>query len=85
MSKKIGKVIEVFIPKEYKNGMLIDVMDSTKIGFKIMTEDEIIEVIEAQDEYNAYIMKDDIVVIKHKNISGKDVINLELYKGDEYA
>ena len=50
MEKKIGKVIEVFIPKEYKNNRLIDVMDSTKIGFKVMLEDELIEIIEEQDE-----------------------------------
>jgi len=84
MTKKIGKVIDVFIPEEYNKGRLIDVMDSTKIGFKIMIEDEIIEIIEEQDEYNAEIQIDDIVVITKQNISGKDFIDIELYDGDVY-
>jgi len=84
MTKKIGKVIDVFIPEEYNKGRLIDVMDSTKIGFKIMIEDEIIEIIEEQDEYNAEIQIDDIVVITKQNISGKDFIDIELYDGGSY-
>lgn len=84
MTKRIGKVIEVFIPKEYKAGRLIDVMDSTKIGFKVMLEDEMIEVIQEQDEYNAEIMKNDMVVITKQNISGKDFIDIELYDGGSY-
>lgn len=84
MTKEIGKVIEVFIPEEYKSGRLIDVMDSTKIGFKVMLEDKIIEVIEEQDEYNMGIMKNDIVVITKQNISGKDFTDIELYDGGSY-
>ena len=84
MTKKIGKVIDVFIPEEYNKGRLIDVMDSTKIGFKIMIEDEIIEIIEEQDEYNAEIQIDDIVVITKQNISGKDFVDIELYDGGSY-
>lgn len=84
MTKKIGKVIDVFIPEEYKEGRLIDVMDSTKIGFKVMLEDEMIEVIQEQDEYNAEIMKNDMVVITKKNISGKEFIDIELYDGGIY-
>ena len=84
MTKKIGKVIDVFIPEEYKDGRLIDVMDSTKIGFKVMLEDEVIEVIQKQDEYNAEIMKNDIVVITKQNISGKNFVDIELYDGGSY-
>lgn len=84
MTKKIGKVIDVFIPEEYKNGRLIDVMDSTKIGFKVMLEDEMIEVIEEQDEFNAEIQIDDIVVVTIQNISGKEFIDIELYDGGIY-
>ena len=84
MIKKIGKVIDVFIPEEYNKERLIDVMDSTKIGFKIMLEDEIIEVIQKQDEFNCDIMIDDIVVITEQNISGKDFIDIELYDGGSY-
>lgn len=84
MDKKIGKVIEVFIPEEYKGDRLIDVMDSNKIGFKVMLEDEVIEVIEEQNEYNVKIMKNDLVVITKQNISNTDFIDIELYDGDSY-
>ena len=84
MEKKIGKVIEAFIPKEYKNNRLIDVMDSTKIGFKVMLEDELIEIIEEQDEINTNIYKNDLVVITKQTISGKDFTDIELYDGGYY-
>ena len=84
MEKKIGKVIEVFIPKEYKGARLIDVMDSTKIGFKVILEDELIEIIEEQDEINTNIYKNDLVVITKQTISGKDFTDIELYDGGHY-
>ena len=84
MEKKIGKVIEVFIPEEYIGDRLIDVMDSNKIGFKVMLEDEILEVIEEQNEENVKIMKKDLVVITKQNISNTDFIDIELYDGDSY-
>ena len=83
MIKTIGKVIEVFIPEEYKNGNLLDVMDRTNIGFKVITDNGIKEVIEEQDEFNTQIMKDDIVIITEQTISGKDFIDIELYEGEE--
>lgn len=58
--KNIGKVIEVFIPETN------DVMNSTKIGFKIKIKDEIIEVIEDQNKDNCNIYKDDLVIIKKR-------------------
>ena len=73
----IGKVIKVFIPEE-------DVMNSNKIGFKVMLDNEIIEIIEEQDEYNSNIFKDDLVIITKQNISGKEFIDIELYDGDNY-
>ena len=84
MIKKIGKIIDVFIPKEYNQGRLIDVMDSTKIGFKVMFEDEVIEVIEEQDEFNSEIQIDDIVVVTKQNISDKEFLDIELYDGGSY-
>ena len=84
MKQRIGKVIEVFIPKELKNGNLIDVMDSNKIGFKVQINDEIIEIIEEQDENNSNILKDDLVLITEQEISGKYFIDIELLDGDEY-
>ena len=40
MKRIKGKVIEVYIPEEYKNGNLLDVMDRTNIGFRVLTEEE---------------------------------------------
>lgn len=83
MIKTVGRVFEVFIPEQYKNGNLLDVMDRTNIGFKVMTDNGIKEVITEQDELNAKIMKNDLVMITEQTISGKDFIDIELYEGDE--
>ena len=54
----IGIVKEVFIPEEYINNTLIDVMDSTKIGFKVMLDNnQIIIAIFKQNEFNSEITK----------------------------
>lgn len=82
MIQIIGKVTEVFIPEEYKNGNLLDVMDRTNIGFKVKTDNGIKEIITEADEFNARIMKDDIVMITEQTVSGKDFIDIELYEGD---
>ena len=63
MKRIKGKVIEVYIPEEYKNGNLLDVMDRTNIGFRVLTEEGIKEVEEEQTEANVEIRKDDRVLI----------------------
>lgn len=83
MNKITGKVIEVFIPNEYKNGNLLDVMDRTNIGFKVETSEGIKEIITEQNELNAKILKNDLVTIIEQTISGKDFVDIELYEGDE--
>lgn len=83
MTKTIGKVIEVFIPEQYKNGNLLDVMDRTNIGFKVATNNSMRDIIVEQNELNAKIMKNDLVTIIEQTISGKDFIDIELYEGDE--
>lgn len=82
MIQIIGKVTEVFIPEEYKNGNLLDIMDRTNIGFKVNTEKGIKEIVTEANEFNAKIMKDDIVMITEQTVSGKDFIDIELYEGD---
>ena len=72
--KKIGKVVEVFIPNE--NG--IDIMYSKKIGFKVNIDNEIIEIIKDINEKYANIYKDDFVQI----IEEDNNLDLELYEGD---
>ena len=83
MIKTIGRVIEVFIPEQYKNGNLLDVMDRTNIGFKVVTNNSMSDIIVEQNELNAKIMKNDLVTIIEQTISGKDFIDIELYEGDE--
>lgn len=83
MIKTIGRVIKVFIPEQYKNGNLLDVMDRTNIGFKVVTNNSMRDIIVEQNELNAKIMKNDLVTIIEQTISGKDFIDIELYEGDE--
>lgn len=73
MINNVGKIIEVFIP-------LNDIY-SDKIGFKILINNKVIEVIQEQDEFNANIFKDDLVMI---NIDDKNNITIEKYYGDLY-
>ncbi len=77
MSKKIGKVIEVFIP----NGENID---SNKIGFKVMLDTKMLEIIQEQNEENTNIFRDDLVVITKRIISNKEFIDIDKYYGETY-
>ncbi len=83
MTKTIGKVIEVYIPEQYKNGGLLDVMDRTNIGFKIMTDGGIKNIKIESNELNSKIMKNDLVLIIEQDISDKHFIDIEAYEGDE--
>lgn len=85
MKKTVGKVIEVFIPEQYKNGNLLDIINRTNIGYKIKTNEGIKEIIVEADEFNAKIMKDDDIIITEQTISGKYFIDIELYEGEDYV
>ena len=85
MKKTIGKVIEVFIPEQYKNGNLLDIMDRTNIGFKIKTDEDVKEVIVEANEFISKIMKNDTVIITEQTISGEYFIDIELYEGEDYV
>ena len=82
MKKIIGKVIEVFIPKQYKNGLLLDEMDRTNLGFKVMYEDGLKEIIVEANDINSEIRKDDMVLIIEQDISKKHFVDIMLYEGD---
>ena len=73
--KKIGKVVEVFIPNEND----IDIMYNKKIGFKVNINNEIIEIIKDINEKYANIYKDDFVQIIEENNN----LDIELYEGDK--
>ena len=55
-------------------------MDVKNIGFKVMTEDGIKEIIQEQNEFNSNIMKNDTVLITEQTISNKKFIDIELYE-----
>lgn len=73
---QIGKVKEIFIPEQ-------DVINSKKIGFIIELDNEKITIIEEQDKYNSKILKDSKVIVSKLNVDGKNIIDLELYEGEE--
>lgn len=80
MIKINGIVEEVYIPTDEN----IDVMTSTKIGFKIRTEDELVTIEEEQDGYNCNILKGDNVTIIKQVISNKEFIDIERQEDEEY-
>lgn len=84
MNKIIGKVIEIYIPEQYKNNNLLDVMDRTDITFKIMTNNGLKEITIEQNEENADIMKNDLVEIIEQTISGENFVDIRLYGGENY-
>lgn len=83
MNKTLGKVIDIYIPKQYKNNNLLDVMDRTNITFKIMTNDDLKEITVEQNEENATIMKNDLVEIIEQTISGENFVDIRLYGGED--
>lgn len=84
MNKTIGKVIDIYIPEQYNNNTLLDVMDRNNITFKIMTNNGLKEVTVEQNEENASIMKNDLVEIIEQNISDRKFIDIRLYCGEDY-
>ena len=77
MEKVYGIVKEVYIPEQYKNGNLLDVMDRSVIGFKVLIDDEVQDFQFEQDEFNVQIMKNDEVLIIKQFIDGKEYIDIE--------
>ena len=65
-----GKVIEVYTSS--------DDINSNKIGFKVMVDNEIINILEEQNEDNIKIYKDDDVLIHKQVIDGKEYLDIYL-------
>lgn len=76
MNKYIGKVIEVYIPDEYKNGELLDIMDRNLLGFKVMTDNGIRDIVVKSNYDNAKITKGKLVEV---TVNGDD-ISIILYE-----
>ncbi len=77
MEKLYGIVKEVYIPEQYKNGNLLDVMDRSVIGVKVLIDDDVQDFQFEQDEFNVQIMKNDEVLIIKQVIDGKEYIDIE--------
>ena len=84
MIKTIGKVMDVSIPEQYKNGGLLDIMDRTNIHFKVMTDNGLKEITVEQNDENTDIIINDMAEIIEQNISGKNFVDIRLYDGDNY-
>lgn len=78
MRQTKGIVTEVFMPKEYREELLLDTIDNNVIGFKVNTSDGERVIIEEIDEFNSQIMKDDLVLITEQTIDGHYFIDIEL-------
>lgn len=78
MRQTKGIVTEVFMPKEYREELLLDTLDNNVIGFKVNTSDGERVIIEEIDEFNSQIMKDDLVLITEQTIDGHYFIDIEL-------
>ena len=82
MNESIGIVKEIFIPEELSNSSFLSILNSNKIGFRILLNDEIITIIEEQNEYNCGILKNDKVVVE-KLIADEKYSIIRLH-GDDY-
>ena len=77
MIEERGKVVKVFIPKQYNGKDLIDVMDRTNIGFKVLIGNEIKQFIVEINKKTGEIMKNNEVIIRKQTISGEEFIDIE--------
>lgn len=82
MKKTIGKVVEVWIPEQYQDEKLLDVMDRNQIAFRVITDQGEKEIVTDQNEWTSNIMKEDTVMITEQVISGQYYIDIELYEDD---
>lgn len=76
MNKYIGKVIEIYIPDEYKNGELLDIMDRNLLGFKVIMDSGIRDIVVKSNYDNAKITKGKLVEV---TVNGDD-ISIMLYE-----
>ena len=67
MKKTIGKVVEVWIPEQYQDGKLLDVMDRNQIAFRVITDQGEKEIVTDQNEWTSNIMKEDTVMITEQD------------------
>lgn len=78
MEELVGKVLEVYIPSLNSDGKITDVLINDMIGFKVLVNNEEINLEVVQNDENVEIMKDDDVIIIKQVISGKEFIDIKL-------
>ena len=63
----IGKIKEIYIPNENNNGRIVSYLDSQKVGFKVIIDDNEMDIVVNQNNDNAVIHVGDLVNIKEIN------------------
>ena len=63
----IGKVKEVYIPNENNNGRIVSYLDSQKVGFKVVVDENEMDIVVNQNNDNAIIHVGDLVNIEEIN------------------
>ena len=63
----IGKVKEIYIPKENNNGRIVSYLDSQKVGFKVIVDEKEMDIVVNQNNDNAIIHVGDLVNIEEMN------------------
>ena len=60
----IGKVKEIYIPRENNNGRIVSYLDSQKVGFKVVVDENEMDIVVNQNNDNAIIHVGDLVNIE---------------------
>ena len=63
----IGKVKEIYIPNENNNGRIVSYLDSQKVGFKVVVDENEMDIVVNQNNDNAIIHVGDLVNIEEIN------------------
>lgn len=63
----IGKVKEIYIPNENNNGRIVSYLDSQKVGFKVIVDENEMDIVVNQNNDNAIIHVGDLVNIEEMN------------------
>ena len=77
----IGKVKEIYIPKEINNGRIVSYLDSQKVGFKVIVDNNEMDIVVNQNNDNAVIHVGDLVSIEE--INGNNGIKYFISKIEE--
>lgn len=77
----IGKVKEIYIPQENNNCRIVSYLDSQKVGFKVVVDENEMDIVVNQNNDNAVIHVGDLVSIEE--INGDNSIKYFISKIEE--